>query len=149
MTDFGKLSREGDKIYLPFQKSIEFIKKFYAQDPHNPQKPVAQALFQTLFKKLNLKDAKELSFYSAIDTPLDTFHGIDGFFECENVQITIDLTANPKKEDSEDNVNVDIVLHELPDPSKEPSDFKKELDDYTNDMVKMFSSKKRTISLNK
>jgi hypothetical protein len=145
---FGKPTQDG-KIYLPFHKSIEFIKKFYTQNPHDPDKPIAKDLFQALLKKLNLANPQELSFYSAIDTPLDTFHKIDGFFECENIRLNIDLTANPRKEDAEDNPSVDFVLHQMPDKKNDAYLYKEELDEATNVLAKIFQEKKTQIDREK
>lgn len=140
----GSPAKKGGEssVYLQFKKSIEFIKKFYAQDPHNPAKPAANFLFQALAKKLNI-DPVQLSFYSAIDTPLDKFHGIDGFFELENIRISLDVTANPKKEDTDENSNVDVVLHELPDPTKEPAEFTRAIDSYAQELTRVWNNKKR------
>ena len=111
LKDFGRPAQRGG-VYLPREKSIEYVRKFYAQDPHNPQKPIAQELFRALLKKLSIKDAEKLSFYSAIDTPLDFFHGTDGFFELDNVRLALDLTANLNK-DEDENFNVDFVFSNI------------------------------------
>ncbi len=139
--EFGRSTQDG-KVYLPFNKSIELIKKFYAQDPHNPAKPVAKDLFQALLKKLKLENPQEFRFYSAIDTPLDTFHGIDGFFECGDIRLAIDLTANPRKEDEEDNLSVDFVLHQMPDKKNDEYLYGESLEEAANVLAKIFKEKK-------
>lgn len=139
--EFGKSTPDG-KAYLPFNKSIELIKKFYTQDPHNPSKPVAKDLFQALLKKLKIENPQQLSFYSAIDTPLDTFHGIDGFFECGDIRLAIDLTANPRKEDEEDNPSVDFILHRLSDKKDDEYLYNEGLEEAVNALIKIFKEKK-------
>lgn len=41
--------------------------------------------------------SRPVKFYTAVGTPMDFFHGVDGFFECDGVQVTLDLTLNPHK----------------------------------------------------
>ena len=48
-----------------------------------------------------------VNFFTAVGTPLDRFHGIDGFFEFCGVVATIDLTLNPHK----DSGKADMVVH--------------------------------------
>lgn len=38
-----------------------------------------------------------VKFFTAVGTPMDVLHGVDGFFECEGMLVTIDLTLNPHK----------------------------------------------------
>ena len=139
--EFGRSTPDG-KVYLPFNKSIELIKKFYTQDPRNPSKPVAKDLFQVLLKKLKLENPQDFRFYSAIDTPLDTFHGIDGFFEYGDIRLAIDLTANPKKENEEDNPGVDFVLHQIPDKKNDEYLYNEGLEETANTLTKIFKEKK-------
>ena len=141
LQEFGKSKQDGN-VYLSFNRAIELIKRFYVQDPHKPSKPLAADLFQALLKKLQLEDSQKLSFYSAIGTPLDTFHGIDGFCEYENVRLAIDLTANPRKENEEDNPSVDFVLHEMPSKETEGYLYKEELEETANFLAKIFKEKK-------
>jgi len=139
LKDFGRPAQRGG-VYLPREKSIEYVRKFYAQDPHNPQKPIAQELFRALLKKLSIKDAEKLSFYSAIDTPLDFFHGTDGFFELDNVRLALDLTANLNK-DEDENFNVDFVLYPFSDKTKDEYSYSQEMEEVSSFLAKMFREK--------
>ncbi len=47
-----------------------------------------------------------LKFFTAVGTPLDFFHGVDGFFEFKGVVVTIDVTMNPHK----DSGKADIIV---------------------------------------
>lgn len=45
--------------------------------------------------------------FTAIGTPLDYFHGVDGFFEFHGTVVTIDVTHNPHK----DTGKADLIVH--------------------------------------
>jgi hypothetical protein len=44
-------------------------------------------------------DWSELKLYTSLHTPLDYYHGVDGFFEFGGRVATIDVTMNPNKVD--------------------------------------------------
>jgi len=51
-----------------------------------------------LEREVSQQFGKAVQFFTAVGTPLDFFHGVDGFFEFEGFVVTIDLTMNPHKE---------------------------------------------------
>lgn len=55
--------------------------------------------------------------YSALETPLDHWHGVDGFIRINNVVVTFDASKHPSK--GEDGIKADIFIGEFPDPDDE------------------------------
>src|SRR5689334_4089778 len=78
----GTHSEKSDILYVPYDKSIELIKKHQPWDPTNPRNEFLRELRLELYDKLHL-DPHELpdaiKMYTALGTPLDRYHGSDGF----------------------------------------------------------------------
>ena len=119
--------------HIPYEKAIELAKKFQPFDPTHPNKPFARDIRISLLdlmisKKLiteNEEDQDRIKFYTAVKTPLDTFHSVDAFIEFKDSNekkylITFDLTLNPKKESGKS----DVIVSELPDPNLEEEKIK-------------------------
>ena len=91
--------------YVPFDQSIELVKLRIFQpfkDPALPkEKPFPKDLQLAIANDLNVY-LRQLSYYTAIGSPLDTFHGIDAFIELDLgdehfIRITLDITSDPDK----------------------------------------------------
>ena len=120
-------AEEGAKNgFVPFEKALELARKFQPFDPTHPNKPFARdiriSLLDLMINKGLITETEEnqdsVKFYTAIKTPLDTFHGIDGFIEFKDkdgkkYSATFDLTLNSKKQ----GYKSDIIVTELPDPN--------------------------------
>lgn len=63
------------------------------EDPENPDCPIARHLLHNVREKLGGK----VLFFTAIGTPFDVYHGVDGWFEFRGKIVTIDVTKNPFK----------------------------------------------------
>lgn len=120
--DFARLE------YEPFDKAVAEAKKKNEQegkDPTNPEKELSKDLLLALKEKLGLEgkeNSDSLTFYSARDTVLQKFHGVDAWFEKVTdegrvVSVTIDLTTNV--EDAKlGNINkADIIIVNTEDKS--------------------------------
>jgi len=94
--------------YVPYNKSIANVKKFQPWNPSDPSSLAANDLHALVVEALGIDDYSAVSFFTAIGSPLDIFHGIDGFVEWKGVVVTIDITANPLKIEHK----ADIILHE-------------------------------------
>lgn len=88
--------------YVPYQKGMTIAKQC---QPDNPA-PVAKTL-RTFIAKALRAEGSAVKFYTSIDSPLDR-HGVDGFFEYNDVVVTIDLTINSCKNSDK----ADIVMRE-------------------------------------
>ena len=85
------------------EKSYEWVK---SHQPWNPSDPnvveggpnyIANDLHYKVAEALQLEDLSELKFYTALDSPLDLYFGVDAFFEYHDAILTVDLTQNPHK----------------------------------------------------
>lgn len=107
---FGRCRGDWDgETYLSFRDSLEYAKN---NQPvgwrvSDPASRFAGDLFSLVALKLGLDDWSELKLYGAVGTPLDIFHGVDGFFEYNGEIFTIDLTLNQHK----DSYKADIVIN--------------------------------------
>ncbi len=61
-------------------------------NPRRPRTPLAQCLFHKVKSRLNTGD--DLRLFIAINTALDLWMGVDCFFECNGMIVTIDLTVS-------------------------------------------------------
>ena len=84
------------------EQAFEFLKTLQPfPDPTKPGREFAYMVHRYVFKMMGL-DASQLCFYTAIDSSLDRYQGIDGWFEANlsggGTRVSIDLTTNPEKE---------------------------------------------------
>lgn len=94
--------------YVSYHKSMVMVKEFQPWDPTDPSSPAANDLHTLVVEALGIEDYSAVKLYTAVSSPLDVFHGIDCFVEWEGIVVTIDLTANCKK----DSYKADLVIHE-------------------------------------
>lgn len=82
--------------------ALNLIRDMQPFDPTDPEPDFANAVHYYIFEKMGI-DAEQLRFYTAVGSPLDKFHGVDGWFETgdgNNMKmVTIDVTLNPNKSD--------------------------------------------------
>lgn len=72
--------------FVFFRDALKLVKKFQPGDPRNPERAFARDLRIEIIDQLGLteeKDMDRIKFYTAIGTPLDKWHSIDGFFEID------------------------------------------------------------------
>ncbi len=96
------------QAYDGFQKSMWLVMMCQPWDPSDPSTRAGNDLHCQVALALGLEDWGELRFFSALGSPLDRFHGIDGFFEWRGTVVSIDLTTDPKKVE----YKADIVIHD-------------------------------------
>lgn len=112
--------------HIPYEKALELAKRFQPFDPTHPNKPFARdiriSLLDLMINKGLITDSEEdqdrIKFYTAVKTPLDTFHSVDAFVEFKDLDdkkylVTFDLTLNPHKKEHRS----DIIVTKLPDPN--------------------------------
>jgi len=106
-------------------KIIRIIRDAYTGDPANPEKDAPQEVLINLRELLGFEDDEDIDrvrFYSAVGTPLDIFHGTDGWFEIKTdngslIEITVDITQNTNLDLEEAKRKADLILVETSDPS--------------------------------
>ena len=77
------------------------------EDPSDPDLRVANDLHASVAIAMGLVDWEELCLFTSIGTPLDSFHGIDGWFEFRGRVLTMDVTTNEQK----DSYKADMIIH--------------------------------------
>lgn len=92
-TDFG---------YIPYRKVMSMLKDMQPFDPSEPEPDFAYTVHSIVYDSLGI-DASDLKFYTAVKSPFDFFHGVDGWFEInkdgKKTLVTVDVTLNFNKED--------------------------------------------------
>lgn len=107
-----KIARGERPSYYSYNQSVEEVEKIQIGDPSDPEAKFANDLHATIAEKLGLEDYTKLSFYNALGTSLDYYHGVDAFFKYKDKEgnthrITLDLTKNPNKDD----YKADVILY--------------------------------------
>lgn len=75
--------------YYPYRLCIEATKRCQPKGTRPRVVSLETAISSTI--------GQPVKFFTAVGTPMDVLHGVDGFFECGEVQVTLDLTLNPHK----------------------------------------------------
>ncbi len=94
------------KMYFKYAESMELARKSQTGDPSAPTLFGASTLHSAVVKEMKISDPRQLRLYSAVGSPLDRFHGVDGWFEFQGVVITFDLTLCEQKDQAKANVVV-------------------------------------------
>src|SRR3989344_3568712 len=153
--------KELEKVTKPngfvfFRDALKLVKKFQPGDPKNPERGFARDLRIEIIDQLGLteeKDMDKVKFYTAIGSPLDKWHSIDGFFEIEEtngqiIRITLDATTIDKEEKIKrgQEIKADIVVGEkwlnLADEEKRPE----KINEFAKEIVNIFKAKEEQIS---
>ncbi len=118
---FGKsryedITRELPGAYRYFKwKVIQyFLERMQPFDVTDPKPEFAKSVRSMVSDKLGLEDRK-MRFYTAVKSPLDYYHQIDGWFEIRDgdkvvKRVTVDVTINPNKKDAASEYKADIVF---------------------------------------
>lgn len=95
---------EGKMEYMPYRTALDFCRKHQpiGWNPVDPSTRTGSNLYASVAIELEKAVGEftweeELKFFSAIGSPLDVFHGVDGWFEFRGNVVTVDLTANTAK----------------------------------------------------
>ena len=153
--------KELEKVTKPngfvfFRDALKLVKKFQPGDPKNPERGFARDLRIEIIDQLGLteeKDMDKVKFYTAIGSPLDKWHSIDGFFEIEEtngqiIRITLDATTIDKEEKIKrgQEIKADIVVGEkwlnLADEEKLPEKIK----EFAKEIVNIFKAKEQEMN---
>ncbi len=93
-----------DYNFVRPERAFAMLKEMQPFNPTDPTPDFASELQAFIYDALTL-DAEHVGFYTAVKSPLDRFHGVDGWFEVHQSpgrlhRVTIDLTTNPHKDRS-------------------------------------------------
>lgn len=108
--------------YVPFRAALRLAKQHQPWDPTQPEKEFSRDLRLEIIDRLDLdvEAYDRVKCYTAVGTPFDVLHGIDGFIEIEDPatrtvrRITFDLSLRDKG-----GQKADLLIPELPDPQGE------------------------------
>lgn len=109
--------------YMKYKSSVEFAKTHQRADPLNPKRFFPKSLREGLKSdsQLGITNEEQIAFYTAVNSPLDLYHGVDAFFEYKNgeraIVVTLDVTTNPNK----DSYKADVILA-IPSEGLDPND---------------------------
>lgn len=118
------------KMYVPYGEAVKIAKDLQREDPTNPKKLFLKDLRLAVIDALGLVDEKEtdrVKIYTAVDSPLDYWHGVDMFIEIEDESgktskiVTFDASIRDKKIESEKSgeekaIKADVLIDRVPDP---------------------------------
>ena len=115
--------------YRDWQKIIQ---ELYPENPTMPKQKWGKDLYNFVAEKLGLdiENTEDLKFFNSLGTPMDR-NGIDCFFTFKNPQtgkeamFTIDVTANPKKDEWKAN----LVIGEMPNYRESPEEKEKYIEE--------------------
>ena len=122
--------------WIPFDVARALVRDHYTErngkprDPTNPDKPFVRELRLAVAEELGIENWDRVRIYSAEQTPIDHFHGVDGWLEFDTddkrtIMITLDattMTGEDLAKDKED-AKADIIVSGLPDYDEEPDRF--------------------------
>lgn len=89
-------------VYMKFREALNFVKSHQPAAPTNPEKRFARDLRSAVAQILNAKN-EALKFFTAVGSPLDFYHGVDGFITyqhptCGEIFATMDVkTYQPEQ----------------------------------------------------
>lgn len=117
---------EQGQAYVPFRKSMRLVMMCQPWDPSDPSTRAGNDLHCQVAMALGLEEWAELRFFSALGSPLDRWHGIDGLFEWRGKVVTIDLTCDHGKEV----YKADVIIH--------PEDFEDQGQQIAQEIARQF-----------
>jgi hypothetical protein len=91
-----------DGKFVPFMKSV----KLAATSQPTQVTPFAQKLHALVAKQLGVAPT-DVRYYTAVDSPLDFYHGVDCWFEFKGKAVTVDVTIDPAKLEGK----ADVILN--------------------------------------
>ncbi|MDO8430076.1 MAG: hypothetical protein Q7S73_01790 [bacterium] len=139
-----KTGKSGE--YMRFRTAMELARQFSPYDPTNPDKPFARDIriaFQDLLESagaLKEEDRDLVRFFTAVGTPLDKFHGVDGWLEYLDPKdrkryfATFDFTKNPNKQVYKSDIMV--MEQDLPDRTLETKNYLEKIEEYAKEALK-------------
>ncbi|MDO8470711.1 MAG: hypothetical protein Q7S63_01915 [bacterium] len=95
------------QAYTPFRQSMRLVRQNQPWDPTDPSTRDGNDLHCQVALALGLEDWSDLQFLTALHSPLDHWHGIDGLFEWQGCVVTIDLTCDHGKEE----YKADVIIY--------------------------------------
>ncbi|MFA5163660.1 MAG: hypothetical protein WC441_04025 [Patescibacteria group bacterium] len=98
--------------YLPYDKAIELVKDCQPFNPESPSPDFAKKLHAAIESYIKIGDGLSLKFFTAVNSHLDYFHGVDAFFEIsdQSDNIAARTTIDIKKYNPEKAIKADLLM---------------------------------------
>lgn len=129
--------------YVNYKDAMELTKAFQPADPTNPKKDFLRELRLAVIDELGLNAGAEerVKAYTAVGTPLDKLHGVDGFMTIKTedgaeVAVTFDVTLRDKAYKK-----ADLVIGEPPNPHEDEEGYLKLIEEYAAQIADKFKQK--------
>lgn len=130
--------------YMKYRESIDFVKKHQRANPLDPKRFFPKSLRNGLKEdsSLNVTTEDQLAYYTALNSPLDQYHGVDAFFEYKNEGKTIIVTFNVTANSNKDRYKADVILS-IPSDGLDPSDpkYSQAISDYVEQIKEQILTK--------
>jgi len=147
--ELERVTKPNDFVF--YRDALKLAKKFQPGDPGNPKRAFARDLRIEIIDLLGLteeKDMDRIKFYTAIGTPLDKWHSIDGFFEIEQengppVMITMDATTITEKEKIQrgQEIKADILISDKELDIADEEKLPEKISMFAKEIVNIFKEK--------
>jgi hypothetical protein len=142
--EFDRLGGDVKTGYLPYNKSIELVKRLQPWDPTNPTRDFLRELRLALIEELGIEAGQEndVKVYTAVGSPLDLKHGVDAFIEVTTEEgrqrvirrVTLDISLNPRKASGH---KADVVItEEIPPPEENEDKYLARVAETAKQMIK-------------
>jgi len=117
--------------YLKYRQAMELAKRFQPGDPQNPKKEFSRDLRIEVADLLGVP-YESVAVFTAVKTPLDVFHGVDGFLTVkvgnQEFVVTMDASLRDKEPDE---VKADVLVNRLPDPNLQEDEYITSVDQFS------------------
>lgn len=139
--ELGRVAKDA-RGYTPYRQAVELAKRFQpGGDSKNPRKGFLRDLRLAVAERLNLTTDEELErigAYTAVGTPLDIFHGVDGFISAtergnQEKIVTMDVTLRKGKID--EGGKADIIIGEITSPDEDEDAYLAQVDSIADEIV--------------
>lgn len=161
--ELAKISRPDG--YAPRDQMIRLFRKHpeiqpgaaeintQGQPEHNPENPKAEFLNDLrlgLLEEFDIDDndpaAPSVEMFNSLKSPLDIFHGIDGFMvvndKGEDIVITMDASLNKGK--LEEGYKADIVIGKIPSAELEEEQYLSKIDELSEKLKKLVEKERNS-----
>jgi len=100
--------------YREPDQAFRLVKEMQPFDPTRPIPEFAYMVRRIIFKELKLSLEAQLRFYTSVESSLDRYRGIDGWFEIDNedeeIRVTVDITKNTDAKDTGYKANIVFLV---------------------------------------
>lgn len=137
--------------YVKYKEALNIVKRSQPfNDPSHPKPKFANDLVETVAKLLQLNKKGDLSFFTAVGSLLDKWHGVDAIIEWQDEKgkksiVTLDVTTNPAKGEEHKADIVFSVPKDGLDPNLDADDYKIKVEEVASQVTEQLKLRKAAI----